>query len=463
MSEMKMDRRTFLKTLTAAGASAAVMSTVPQMVAAQTAPTVVMPNPEFVKGVTGAAYETAVSLATKGAFNNLQWQPGDGIKFLAPEKIGTGKYVDDFKALGKAKLLDIYTKMVQSRQWESQAKDLFLGGKDPIYGTFHMYVGEESIACAAMAALEPKDVITSTHRGHGHLIAKGADMYKMSAEIRAKTEGYCKAFGGSMHLTSMELGIGGMNGIVGGGWHLASGAALSMKINKSSQVSVCFAGDGAANSRYFLNSLRNAKLYGLPYIAFIENNFYNAGTAGARTSAVKYQAELAKGLGISCVTIDGTDVAAVWAATRDAVASARKGVPSVIEAVAMRWYDHSGFAGGKVGQDGAFGLPYRSDEEVKAWIGRDPNIKFKNWLIEQKIATADELSKIDADGKAAAAKAWADSLKGTAPKPQDGLKNVWMNKDVEATQWFDRKGPAVTTYQFPEYLVELHKNMPFEA
>lgn len=462
MSELKMDRRAFLKTLAAAGASAAVATTVaPQMVGAQSGPVVVAPNPEYVKGTTGAAYETAVALATKGPGYNLQWKPGDGLKFLAPEKIGTGKYVDDFKALGKAKLLDIYTKMAASREWESQAKDLYLGGKDPIYGTFHLYIGEEGIACAAMAALKPDDLITSTHRGHGHLIAKGGDMFKMSAEIRAKTEGYCKSFGGSMHLTDISAGIGGMNGIVGGGWHLASGAALGIKINKETKVSVCFAGDGAANQRYFFNSLRNAVLYGLPYIAYIENNFFNAGTAGARTSAVKYQADLAKGLGIPCVVVDGTDVAAVWASMRDAVALARQGKPSVIEAVAMRWYDHSGFAGGKVGQDGAFGLPYRSDEEVKAWISRDPIVKMKNWLVEQKIATADELTKIYADQKAAAAKAWADSLKGTAPKPQDGLKNVWMNRDVEATQWFDRKGSVA--WSAPNYVVELHKNMPFEA
>jgi pyruvate dehydrogenase E1 component alpha subunit len=262
----------------------------------------------------------------------------------------------------------------------------------------------------------------------------------------------------------MKLGIMGMNGIVGGGWQLAAGAALAARINKTDQVAVCFAGEGAANSRYFFNSLRNAVTYGWSYIALIENNFFNAGTPGARTSGVKYQAELAKGLGIPCVTVDGTDVAAVWAATKEAVDFSRKNkLPAVVEAVAMRWYDHSGFAGSKVGVDGAFGLPYRSDEEVKQWMSRDPIVKMKNWLVEQKIATADELAKIDAAEKAACVKAWEDAKKGTQVKARDGLKNVWMNRDVEATQWFDRKGPVANTYTVPEYLVKLHKNMPFEA
>lgn len=462
MSEIKLDRRTFLKTVAASGATAAILSTVGIPPAFAQAPAVTSPDPEFVAGLTGSAYGKAVALATAGLGGNLNWQPGDGIKFLAPAKIpAAAKYATAFAGLGKTKLLDIYTKMNQSRQWESIGKDLSLGGKEGLYGSFHMFIGEEAMANGAMAALNPDDYITSTHRGHGDIIAKGADLLKMSYEMRQKQEGYCKGFGGSMHLTDMSKGIMGMNGIVGGGWYLAMGAALSAKVNKNGRVAVCFAGEGAANSRYFLGPLRNGMLYKLPYVAFIYNNFFNAGTPGPRVDATKYQSEIAKGLGIPCVTVDGTDVAAVYAATKQAVDWARAGNgPAVVEGLAMRWYDHSGFAGAAIGVDGAFGLPYRSDAEVKAWIGVDPIVKFGNWLADQKIATADELTKIGADTKAACAKAWEDAKKGTQVKAEDGVKNVWMNRDVEATQFFDRKGAAVV--QKPQYLVELHKNMPIE-
>jgi len=367
MSELnvKLDRRAFLKALAAAGVGTAFVAAVgPQALQAQGPVVADAPVPEFVASLTGGAFNKTVALATAGPGNNRNWQLGDSIKFLPPDKMGVGKYGDDFAALPKAKHLDMMKKMMTSRKWETTGKDLFLNGKDDLYGNFHMYIGEEAIAVGACAVLNDDDLITSTHRGHGHVIAKGIDINKASAEIFARTTGSNKAYGFSMHIVDMSKGIMGTNGIVGGGWLLAAGAALACKIEKSKKVAMCFAGDGAANSRYFFNALRNATLYKLPYISFIENNFSNAGTVMPRVTAVKYQGDLAKGLNIPCATVDGNDIAAVYAVTKAAVERARAGDgPSSIEAMTYRWYDHSGFSGAKAGADGAFGLPYRSDDE----------------------------------------------------------------------------------------------------
>lgn len=451
---VKLDRRAFLKALAAAGATTAFVAAVgPEKLLAQgPGPSTDQPIPEYVSALTGSSYGKTVALATAGPGNNRKWQPGDTIKFLPQEKIPVSKVSDAFAALPKDKLLTVYKRMVTSRKWETMGKDLFLGGKDDLYGYFHMYIGEESVACAACAALNDDDFITSTHRGHGDIIAKGADITKMSLEIFASKEGYNQGYGLSMHIVDMKLGIMGTNGIVGGGWLLAAGAALSAKINKTKQVAVCFAGDGAANSRYFFNAVRNATTYQLPYVAFIVNNFYNAGTAGARDSAVKYQAELAKGLGIPCTTVEGNDVSAVYQATKDAVDRARAGGgPSVVEALTFRWYDHQGFAGAKAGADGAFGLPYRSDDEVRQWMTRDGIVRFRNFLIDRKIATADELTKLESDVQAAVQSAWDAGRKGSKTTPEMGLKNTWANATLEATQFLDRKGTS-TAWAIPEYM-----------
>jgi acetoin:2,6-dichlorophenolindophenol oxidoreductase subunit alpha len=449
---IKLDRRAFLKALAAAGATTAFVAAVgPRSVLAQ-GPVADQPIPEYVSALTGSAYGKSVALATAGPGGNRNWQPGDSIKFLPQDKIPVSKVSDAFAALPKDKLLTIYQRMVTSRKWETMGKDIFLGGKDDLYGYFHMYIGEESVANAACAALNSDDFITSTHRGHGDIIAKGADINKMALEIFASKDGYNKGYGLSMHIVDMSLGIMGTNGIVGGGWLLATGAALSAKINKTQQVAVCFAGDGAANSRYFFNSVRNSVTYKLPYIAFIVNNFYNAGTAGARDSAVKYQAELAKGLGIPCTTVEGNDVTAVYQVTKDAVDRARAGNgPSVIEALTFRWYDHQGFAGAKAGVDGAFGLPYRSDDEVRQWMSRDGIVRYRNFLIDRKIATADELTKLEGDVQVAVQASWDIGRKGAKTTPEMGLQNTWASATLEATQFFDRKGTA-TAWAVPEYM-----------
>jgi pyruvate dehydrogenase E1 component alpha subunit len=387
----------------------------------------------------------------------MKWQPGDSVKFLPPEKFADTQAARDFATLPKEKLLDVYRVMVTERVWETTGKDLFLGGKDGLYGYFHMYIGEEAIAAGAMAALNKDDYITSTHRGHGHIIAKGGDINKMSAEIFVKQTGYNKGYGLSMHIVDMSLGIMGANGIVGGGWWLACGAAYAAKVRGTQQVAIAFAGDGAVHSRYYFNAIRNAVAYNFPYIAFIENNFHNAGTPGALVSATRYQSDLTKGLDIPHYLVDGNDVAQVYDATKRAVEWARAGNgPSVIEAMTYRWYDHQGFAGAKAAVDGAFGLPYRSDDEMRQWMSRDPNVRYKAFLLDNKLATTEELAKVEADVKAAVDASWEFARQGPAVDARMGLSNVWVQGDVEATQWFDRNGTE-TAWSAPDYVDQLAK------
>ena len=225
-------------------------------------------------GLTGGKWEKTVSLATAGPGGNPNWQPGDAVKFLPPEKMATnGRAAEVLASLPKDKLLTIYQRMNASRKWETTMKDLFVGGKDGLYGAFHPYVGEEAIANGVIAALNDDDYIASTHRGHGHLIAKGGDLNKMAAEIFFKETGYNKGYGGSMHITDMSKGIMGMNGIVGASYYLAAGAALRARVRGTKQVAVAFFGDGAANSPYYFSAIRSCTNYKVPVIFVCENNF----------------------------------------------------------------------------------------------------------------------------------------------------------------------------------------------
>jgi pyruvate dehydrogenase E1 component alpha subunit len=452
MSEIKLNRRQFIKALGAAGVATTFLSQATAQPAFAQAPVVEAPAPELVANLTGSAYGRAVALATAGPGHNMNWQPGEALKYLPPLKISNGKYGDAFAALPKDRLLTMYQRMVTARQWELVGKDLYLKGAEGFLAIFHMYIGEEACPIGVCGALNDDDFLTSTHRGHADLIAKGADITKMAAEIFGRKTGYNLGYGGSMHIVDMSKGIMGANGIVGGGWLLGAGAALRAKINGTKQVAVSIAGDGAANSRYFFNAVRNAVTYNLPFIAVIRNNFQNVSMPIAKISAVKYQAELTKGLGIPSITVDGMDVAAVYAVTKEAVDRARNnGGPTVIETMTYRFMDHANFAGAKVGVDAAFGLPYRTDEEVRQWMTRDPIVRFENFLVERKLATADELTKIKNDVLAAVVAAWDAGMKGAPVEGAMGLQNTWANETVAATQFFDRKG-TTTAWSVPDYL-----------
>jgi TPP-dependent pyruvate/acetoin dehydrogenase alpha subunit len=306
-------------------------------------------------------------------------------------------------------------------------------------------VGEEAMAVGVIGALNEDDYIASTHRGHGHLIAKGGDLNKMSAEIFFKESGYNKGYGGSMHITDMSKGIMGMNGIVGASYYMVAGAALRAKVRGTQQVGVAFFGDGAAASPYYFSAIRSCANLNVPVIFVNENNFQYMSNPVANTAPTKYISEYTKGLDIPHYLVDGNDVTAVRAVTEDAVAHARAGNgPSMIEGITYRWYDHSGFAGGKVGQDGAFGIPYRTDDEVRAWISRDPITRFKRWLLEQGVATETELGEIDAATQAAVDASVEFARQGKVPDPESGVLNTHAAGAAAATQFYNRKGIATT-------------------
>jgi TPP-dependent pyruvate/acetoin dehydrogenase alpha subunit len=436
MSEQvqKIDRRSLLKLMGSAGATATVVS-------ACRSP---FGDAVSAEGLTGGKFEKSVALATAGPGGNKNWQPGDAVKFLPPEAIPTrGAAADAVASLPKEKLLRMYELMQASRKWETTMKDLFLGVKDGLYGAFHTYVGEEAVAVGAMGALNDDDYIASTHRGHGHLIAKGGDLNRMSAEIFFKETGYNKGYGGSMHITDMSKGIMGMNGIVGASYYMAAGAALRAMVRGTKQVSVAFFGDGAAASPYYFSAVRSAANHKIPCIFVNENNFQYMGMPMALTVPTKYIAEYTKGLDIPHHLVDGNDLTAMYAATKAAVDHARAGNgPSMIEAITYRWYDHSGFAGGKVGQDAAMGLPYRTDEEVRQWMSRDPLVRYKTWLLAKGLVTEAELTGIETATQKAVDASIEFARSGSEPAPEAGVLNTYASGPVERTQFYNRTGIA---------------------
>ena len=427
-----LDRRTLLKLIGSVGASATVSS-------ACSAP---FGSPVSAQGLTGGKFDKSVSLATAGPGGNPGWRPGDAVKFLPPLEIPTrGAASDMLAALPREQLLRMYELMATSRRWETAMKDLFLAANDNLYGAFHTYVGEEAVAVGVIGALEDDDYIASTHRGHGHLIAKGGDLDRMSAEIFFKATGYNKGYGGSMHITDMSRGIMGMNGIVGASYYMAAGAALRAKVRGTKQVAVAFYGDGAAASPYYFSAVRSAANQKVPVLFVNENNFQYMGVPMALTVPTKYVAELTKGLDIPHHVVDGNDLSAVYHATTEAVRWAREGKgPSVIEAITYRWYDHSGFAGGRVEQEGAMGLPYRTDDEVRQWISRDPLLRYKTWLTAKGLATEADLGPIETRVEAAVARSIEFARSSPDPHPEDGVFNTYADGAVEATQFFNRKG-----------------------
>jgi len=429
----RIDRRTLLKLMGSAGATATVISTGCSI-----------GQPVSASGLTGGKFDKSVPLATDGPGGNPAWQPGDAVKYLPPSDIpARGAAADAVAALPKEKLLRMYELMTSSRKWETAMKDLFLGAKDGLYGAFHTYVGEEAIAVGTISALNDDDYIASTHRGHGYLIAKGGDLNKMSAEIFFKATGYNKGYGGSMHITDMSKGIMGMNGIVGASYYMAAGAAIRARVRNTKQVGVAFFGDGASASPYYFSAVRSCANLKLPVIFVAENNFQYMGVPMAITVPTKYITEYTKGLDIPHHLVDGNDVTAVYAATQEAVEWARAGKgPTVIEGMTYRWYDHAGFAGGRVAQDAAMGLPYRSDEEVKQWMSRDPNVRFKSWLIAKGLASEAELSALDSKAQAAVDASIEFARKSADPNPEDGVLNTYANQAAEATQFYNRRNIA---------------------
>ena len=313
-------------------------------------------------------------------------------------------------------LRDIHRRMVRIRHFEETAGKLMEDGKIP--GALHLYVGQEAVAAGIMVHLANTDQITSTHRGHGHLIAKGGDFDRMFAELYGKVTGYCKGKGGSMHICDMELGMLGANGIVGGGPPIAVGAAFTNRFKDNGAVAVTFFGDGASNEGSVHEAANMAGLYKLPIVMVCENNGYGEYTAQKNHQAIVDVADRAAGYGMPGVVVDGMDVVAVYEAAGEAIDRARSGGgPTLLECKTYRYYDHVGRRG--------MGLNYRSDEEVEEWMKRDPIDLFEARLSEQGIMSADDLAGVHqtVHGEIEAAVKFADE--SPMPDPATLLDDVY--------------------------------------
>jgi len=282
-------------------------------------------------------------------------------------------------------MVKMYTTMNRIRMFESMLQEYFAAGKIP--GFVHLYLGEEAVAVGACSCLTDRDSITSTHRGHGHLIAKGGDLKLMMAEIFGKSTGYCKGKGGSMHIADFDLGILGANGIVGGGGPLATGAALAAKYKKTDDVTICFFGDGASNQGTTQESLNMASAWKLPVVFVNENNGYGISCPQCKSMAVTDIADRAAAYDMPGVVVDGNDVLAVHEAVGEAVKRARRGEgPTLVECKTYRWRGH--FEGDA--------CTYRCTEELNEWMAKDPIPRFEEKLVESGLATAEELEGVKA-------------------------------------------------------------------
>ncbi len=292
--------------------------------------------------------------------------------------------------------LRMYTQMVRIRAFEDNANQLYLSAKMP--GLTHMYSGQEAVAVGICEALTPEDKITSTHRGHGHCVAKGAHFKEMFCELLGKEEGYCRGKGGSMHIADQANGNLGANAIVGGSMGIATGSALTAKRLGTGHVTVCFFGDGATAQGLWYEVMNMAALWKLPVIYACENNGYSEYTRTEEIAAGSLTAR-AEAFGIESFKVDGQDVLAVNKLAGELAARCRKGEgPFFIELDTYRYHGHHV---GDINRD-----YYRAKDEETEWkSARDPITNFGKWLIDQKIMTADELVAIDneiaADAKAA--------------------------------------------------------------
>lgn len=320
------------------------------------------------------------------------------------------------KKLTNRMLQAMHLKMVRIRRFEEEAGRLMEDGKIP--GALHLYVGQEAVASGVMQHLADDDYITSTHRGHGHLIAKGGDFSKMFAELFGKATGYCKGKGGSMHISNMALGMLGANGIVGGGPPIAMGAAFSNRFRRTKQVSVAFFGDGASNEGSFHEAANMAALYKLPCLFVCENNGYGEYTSQANHQAIVDVADRAAGYGMPGVVVDGMDVVAVYEAAGEAIDRARKGEgPTLLECKTYRFYDHVGVRG--------MGLTYRTDEELEEWKAKDAIQSFEKVLLKQKVMTQKKIDQVYDEVNADIEKAISFAESSPYPAPEDLLTDVY--------------------------------------
>jgi len=313
-------------------------------------------------------------------------------------------------------LLNLYKTMVKIRNFEIMAEKLFLEGELP--GFIHLYIGEESIATGIIANLRKDDFITSTHRGHGHMIAKGADINRMAAELYGRTTGYCKGKGGSMHIADFSIGVLGANGVVGGGLPIAVGAGLGVKMKKTDQVVVAFFGDGASNTGAFHESLNFASVYKLPIIFVVENNQFASTVRTKDTTSVENISDRAVGYGIPGITINGNDVITVYETAKKMIKRAReRGGPSMLEVKTYRIKGH--FVGDPE--------LYRDKKEVEEFWLNEPIKRFEKKLVELKMLNEIEKKKIWENSEKEIKEAVKFAKESPIPSGEDALTDLFVN------------------------------------
>ena len=311
---------------------------------------------------------------------------------------------------------DIHRRMVRIRLFEEAAGRIFEAGRIP--GFIHLYVGQEAVAAGVCAALRDDDQVSSTHRGHGHLVAKGGDLSRMMAELMGKATGYCGGKGGSMHVCDLDLNMLGANGIVGGGVPIAVGAGFANKYRANGAVSVAFFGDGATNIGAFHEAANMAAALELPVLFVCENNEYAEYTRRDETMAIDDVVERAAAYGMPGAKVDGMDAVAVFEATTGALDRARQGGgPSFIECKTYRYYNHHGVQ--------TLGMKYRSDDEVKEWRDRDPVPRHEDLMVSVGAMTPDGIESVRDEIAAEVEAAIEFAEQSPMPDPADLLVDVY--------------------------------------
>jgi acetoin:2,6-dichlorophenolindophenol oxidoreductase subunit alpha len=312
------------------------------------------------------------------------------------------------------KRIDLLRQMLLSRYFDEKVNDLYAEGK--VHGTAHFYVGQESVAVGAIAALQEGDVITSTHRGHGHAIAFGLDVDRMAAELLGQATGYCHGKGGSMHIADVGAGMLGANGIVGGSMGIACGAGWAFKRRGQDNAALCFFGEGAANEGIFHETLNLAAIWKLPVVFVCENNQYGMSMSVKKATAIENISDRASAYGMPGITVAGTELDEVYKATLEALERARAGEgPTLLEAITYRYLGHSK-------SDANL---YRTRDEIQTWRKQDPIRRFATVLEGEGLLEENEWRELDEEAKQTIEDAFEKASQEPDPEPASALEDVY--------------------------------------
>lgn len=317
--------------------------------------------------------------------------------------------------LDKGMILGLYETMLKIRFFEETQAKVYVNEQE---GFTHLYIGQEAVAAGVCANLRKDDYITSTHRGHGHVIAKGGDLKRMMAELYGRIDGYCKGKSGSLHIADFSIGVLGANGIVAAGIPIATGAAYSAKYRGTDQVAVAFFGDGATTQGAFHEALNMGSVWDLPVIYVVENNMYLVGTRFNRVCKVCERLSLkAAGYGIEGIDVDGNDVLEVHDAARDAIKKARAGGgPTLINCLTYRQHTH--FEGD---------IDTRERKEVAGWLSKDPIDRLEKKIVKDKILSLKEITDIRKQVQGIIDEAVGFARKSPVPHPETALDDVYSD------------------------------------